>query len=348
MMRTALGVPMPSKIWNRVREAVFANRPTSYVCVVMVVAVVSCLYQLRIDTIFSCQAGGYSTDRYLAYCHGPNYADYEHGAFYFELEPTVRDYIRNADVLFLGNSRLQVALSTPATADWFSAASARYYLLGFSYFENEVFAEELLRRIRPRARVYVINVDQFFDRSESPPVKTILHDPAALRRYEVKRLWQRAHEPICKSFAALCGTKFVVFRSRETGAYYTQGAAELKMTPVSYDQTIDQQAVSRNTATATDFLLRFAEGKCVILTTVPFAGTRIGDANAIATGLGMKLVTPGIVEGLHTYDGYHLDQPSAQRWSQAFFKAAGSKLQSCLEKEGAPSTASSTSEPVVQ
>ena len=339
---------MGSKLWTRAREAVLATRPTSYVCIILVVAVASCLYQLRTHTIFSCQAAGYNTDRFLAYCHGPNYADYEHGAFYFDLEPRVDDYIRNADVLFFGDSRLQVALSTAATADWFSSASARYYLLGFSYFENEVFAEELLRRIRPRAQVYVINVDQFFDRSESPPVKTILHDPAAQHRYEVKRLWQRVHEPICKSFAALCGNKFVIFRSRETGAYYTKGAAEWKITPVSYDQGIDRDVVSRNTAAAAGFLSHFAQGKCVILTMVPFVGTKIGDANAIATGLGMKLVTPGIVEGLRTYDGYHLDQPSAQRWSQAFFKAAEPELQSCLEKEGAPSSARSSSEPVVQ
>ena len=330
MIKAALAVPMRSTIWTRAREAVFANRPISYVCVILAVAVVSCVYELRTHTIFSCQAAGYSADRYLAYCHVPNYADYEHGAFYFGLEPAARNFIRNADVLFLGNSRLQVAFSTPATADWFSAASARDYLLGFSYYENMVFAEELLRRIGPRARVYVINVDDFFDRSESPPVKTILHDPRAQHQYEVKRLWQRVHEPICKSFAALCGAKFVVFRSRETGAYYTQGVAESKITPVSYDQAIHQDVVNRNMAAATAFLSRFAQGKCVILTMVPSVGTKIGDANAIATGLGVKLVTPGILEGLETYDGYHLDQPSAQRWSQAFLQAAGPELRSCL------------------
>jgi hypothetical protein len=58
--------------------------------------------------------------------------DYEHGAFEFNLEPTAQNFAKNVDVLFLGNSRLQVAFSTVATTNWFSAASARYYLLGFS------------------------------------------------------------------------------------------------------------------------------------------------------------------------------------------------------------------------
>jgi len=326
---------MMSKTWTKSWEGLSASQPRIYICVVLIAALVAYAYEFRTGTIFSCPADGYNTDRYVAYCHGAHYADYEHGAFYFDLEPSVENFARNADVLFLGNSRLQVAFSTVATADWFSAASARYYLMGFSYFENVIFAEKLLSRIRPRAGVYVINVDDFFDRSETIPVKTILHDPEARHRYEVKRFWQRVHEPICKTFAVLCGVKFVIFRSRETGAYYTEGAAQQKITPVSYDQVISQNVVNSNTAAAIDFLSHFTQGKCVILTMVPFVGTKIGNANAIAMGLSAKLVTPETLEGLQTYDGYHLDQPSAQRWSEAFFQAAGSKIRSCLEDQGA-------------
>ena len=336
MIKTALGMRMRSTTWAKAWEGLLASRPTIYICVILVTALVSYAYWLRTYSIFSCQADGYNTDRYLAYCHGASYADYEHGAFEFDLEPSVQKFARNADVLFLGNSRLQVAFSTVATADWFSAASARYYLMGFTYFENVIFAERLLRRVRPRARVYVINVDDFFDRSETEPVKTILHDPEARKRYESKRFWQRVHEPICTRFAALCGVKWVIFRSRETGAYYMEGAAEQKITPVSYNQVINQDVVNRySTAAEIEFLSHFTQGKCVILTMVPFVGTEIGNANAIAEGVGAKLVAPEIPEGLQTFDGSHLDQPSAQRWSQAFFQAAGSKIRSCLEEQDA-------------
>jgi hypothetical protein len=334
MIRTALGLPVISRTWTRIWEGLFANRSAVYICVVLIVTLVAYAYDLRTHTIFSCPADGYSSDRYIAYCNGANYADYEHGAFEFDLEPSAPDFVRNADVLFLGNSRFQIAFSTPATADWFSAASARYYLMGFGYFENVIFTEKLLRKIRPRARVYVINVDDFFDRSETPPVKAIFRDPAARHRYEVKRLWQHVHEPICKTFAMLCGHQAVIFRSRETGAYYTEGgAAQQKITPVSYDQVINQKVVASNMATAIDFLSEFTKGKCVILTNVPFVGTKIANANAIAAGLGMKLVTPGVLDGLQTFDGYHLDRPSAERWSQTFFQIAGSKIRSCLERQ---------------
>jgi hypothetical protein len=335
MTETASGVLPVTSARVKIREGFLAGRTTLYIGLVVLASLAGLAYQLRSQAIFACPANEYGADRYLAYCHGEGYADYEHGAFYFRLEPSIYHFVRNADVLFLGNSRLQVGFSTAATADWFTNSLYSYYLMGFSYFENATFAEKLMRRIEPRARVYVINIDDFFSRSESPPVKTILHDPDARNRYEVKRLLQPIHEWICGSFGPLCGHKFVVFRSRETGAYLTEGAAAQKVTTVSYDRHIDQEAIGRQTAVAIDFLSQFGRGKCIILTMVPFVGTKLEDAKAIARNLGMTLITPDVRDDLETYDGYHLDQPSAQRWSQAFFQAAGPEIRSCLEKQSA-------------
>jgi hypothetical protein len=329
MLKTAVESPAIPKV----RTRVFASQTTVYICVLLLVAVAAFGYKLRRDTIFACQADGYGADRYLAYCNGANYADYEHGAFAFDLEPSAQAFARNADVLFLGNSHLEVAFSTDATADWFSAASARYYLMGFSYGENVTFAKTLLGRMQPKARVYVINVDDFFETFETAPVKTILHDPEARHRYEEKRLWQRIHGPICNTLAVICGNDYVIFRSRETGAF-TKRTDRQKDTPVSYDETVDRDVVNRYTAAATAFLSRLPPDACVILTNVPTAGTKIGNADAVAEGLGMELVTPAPLEGLKTYDGSHLDRPSAERWSQAFFQAAKARIQSCLETKG--------------
>jgi hypothetical protein len=333
-LKTAFGWPF-SKVWVQARDSLFAYRLTLYICVLLAASVGAYGYWVRTHTIFACQASGYSAERYLAYCNGANYAEYEHGAFYFNLEPFVQDSVRNADVLFLGNSRLQVAFSTVPTAQWFSTNSARYYLLGFSYFENALFEGKLLSRIHhPRAKVYIINLDDFFDNSETIPVHMILHDPKARDKYESKRFWQNIHERVCGTFVALCGHQFSTFRSRVTGAYQWEGASG-KMVPVSYDPVVDQNAAGNRIAVAIDFLSRFTEGKCVILTIVPYVGTKIRTAEAIARGVGLKLVTPGIVQGLHTFDGTHLDQPSARRWSQAFFQVAGPKIRSCLANRDA-------------
>ena len=201
--RTALDFPVMPETLAKPREGVFANRWALYIGVVLLAVLASYAYWLKTRSIFACQAQGYSADRYLAYCGGGNYADFEHGAFYFNLEPPALENARDADVLVLGNSRLQVALSNDATADWFKRASARYYLLAFSYNEDMVFTDELLRRMNPRARVYIINVDDFFERRETAAAKTILHDPDAQNRYEWKRFSQRLHQRICGTLPRL-------------------------------------------------------------------------------------------------------------------------------------------------
>jgi hypothetical protein len=336
MDQTALDLPVAPKTLAKPRAGLLAGQLMVYICVVLLAALGSYIYWLQARSIFACQAQGYSATRYLAYCGGGNYADYEHGALFYNLEPPALDYARNADVLLLGNSRLQVALSNDATADWFKRASARYYLLGFSYNEDMVFTGDLLRRMNPRASVYVINVDDFFEPRETAAAKAILHGPDAENRYDWKRFSQYLHQPICGTFPKLCGRKFVIFRSRETGAYYRIPHEEpiFSQNAVSYDRTVDEAAVKDSTALATDFLKHFAQGKCVILTNVPYPETKIGNAEAIAAGVGLPLVAPSL-EGLNTSDGYHLDRPSADRWSQAFLEAAGTEIRSCLEKQRA-------------
>ena len=71
-------------------ERFFARRPLVYACLIIGVALVANLYRIRTHTIFACQADAYSSDRYIAYCNGANYGDYEHGAFHFDLEPPQR------------------------------------------------------------------------------------------------------------------------------------------------------------------------------------------------------------------------------------------------------------------
>jgi hypothetical protein len=332
MERTALDLPVTPQTLAKPREGLFANHLTLYISIVLVAVLASYAAWVRQRSIFACQAGGYSADRYIAYCNGANYGDYEHGAFWFGLEP-VLESASKADVLFLGNSRLEKAFSVSPTADWFSAASARYYLMGFSYGENMSFTAPLLRKMQPTASVYVINVDDFFDRTITPPGRTVMDDPQGRSRYEGKRFWQHVQQRVCGTFERLCGLKGVTFRSRETGGYLMR---ELPgNVPVSYDETVSQDEIDRGTAAAKDFLKEFTQGKCVILTLVPTVETRSGYGKAIAAALGMKLVTPDVPGELATGDGSHLNAESAERWSQAFFQAAGPEIRSCLEHQGA-------------
>ena len=300
----------------------------------MIASLGSYAYWVRGRSIFACKADGYSADRYLSGCNAWNYGEYEHGAFWYDLEPAALDFARKADVVFLGNSRLQLAFSTKATADWFSTAATRYYLLGFSIgrdYDNDDFEWRLLDRLQSQAKVYVVDLSDFFDRA-ARPARPTLDDEKMRTRYEGKRFWQLVHERVCGAFSALCGSKFVIFRSRETGAYEAEWAPRI-FRQVSYDENVGQDEIAARVSDAMDFLKHLPQGKCVILTIVPHVGTKVGDASAIAAGLGKKLVTPGVVEGLQTDDGYHLNRSSAERWSKAFFEAAGPEIRSCLEQE---------------
>lgn len=142
----------------RKREALFASRPVVYILIIVTAVAAVYLYKLRTDGIFSCQADGYTMDRYLAYCNGAGFGDYEHGALWFDLEPSVKKFAAGADVVFLGDSYSQFGFSTAATDQWFSALSSHYYLLGFLYGENVVFEEKILHKLKPGAKAYVIPV----------------------------------------------------------------------------------------------------------------------------------------------------------------------------------------------
>jgi hypothetical protein len=311
---------------------VLAARSGLYILLVLAVALGAGAYSLRKYGIFSCQASGYSSDGYLGYCGATSYGDYDHGAIWFGLEPAAIDAATNAQVLFIGNSRTQFAFSSKATADWFSSLSESYYLLGFSHFENYTFEAPLLRKLHPRAKVYVINIDSFFERSETGPGKTVMRDESARTRYEQKRQWQRIHKPICTTFKAVCGHEIAIFRSRSAGAWFVNGG-RLTSEPVSYDEDIDQNMLASYSALGNEFLPSLsADRACTILTIVPTVKTGAGTAKAIAVALGFNLVAPQ-PPGLVTFDHYHLDRQSAQRWSAAFLEEAGPQIRKCLSRE---------------
>ena len=71
-------------------------RPGAYIVIILAVVVGTFVYSLRTNGIFACQTAGYGSDRYLAYCQATKYGDYDHGAFWFNLEPDVSANAQNA------------------------------------------------------------------------------------------------------------------------------------------------------------------------------------------------------------------------------------------------------------
>jgi hypothetical protein len=321
-----------SQFLSRTRDAFLKGRPIIYILILLGGCASSYLYKLRIHNIFSCQASGYTSDTYLAYCDATGYGDYDHGAFWFDLEPAAERSAASADVMFLGNSRMQFAFSTAATALWL--APAKYYLLGFLGFENSIFARALLERLKPKAKVYVIAIDDFFEPTERPLAQIVMHASEGRLRYEVKRFLQPVHKAICGKLTTICGNGVVVFRFRQTGTFNMPQTSKFMglARQVSYDQQIDENAVDEAIAIGRVFLSDLpVKPECVILTASPTVGTKLRVANAIASGLGKTLVVSEQLDGLQTIEGVHLDHPSAERWSEVFFETASPEIQKCLD-----------------
>ena len=310
-------------------------RPALYIIILLCSVLGAVAFKLRNDTIFGCPADGYEPDRYLAYCHARDFGDYDRGAFWFDLEPQARRMAVDADVLFLGSSRMQFAFSTPATDNWFSRAALTHYLLGFTATENVVFAAPLMARLKPRAKVYVINVDRFLDDRATPLAREILQDDGTLTRYREKRFWQVPHKLACTAIPAICGNHFAYFRLRDTGAWQYKGWDKIwtsRPKSVVYSPIDDHGPTRQQLAVGEKFLSQLpVDPRCVLLTLVPSAmpgATTKAEAAGIAAALGLDLVAPQL-EGLQTFDGSHLDRPSAERWAGAFFEMAGSRIRAC-------------------
>jgi len=315
---------------DREREGRFlVARSGAYILIILTVVLGAGVYGFRESSVLNCQPSGYGSDRYLAYCGATGYGDYDYGAFWFGLEPDATDAATNAQVLFLGNSRMQFALSTDATDDWFKSFPLRYYLLGFAYNGNYKFEAPLLRKLRPTPKVYVINLDLFFEQAEPQPAMLVMRDGSARTQYQRKRAWQDSHKSVCTSLPAICGDEVAFFRSRPTGAWVVT-SGQFKSKPVSYDEHVDQNVVDAYTASGREFLPELTVGReCKMLTMVPTVNTGIGTAKAIARALDLELVAPEL-PGLNTFDESHLDRESAQRWSTAFMAAAGPQIRKCL------------------
>lgn len=317
---------------------ILALRPVLYILIVLCGIIGPFVFKLRTNGIFACPADGYAGNHYLAYCHVKGYGDYDHSAFWFGLEPDIERYATEAEVLFLGSSRMQFAFSSQATYEWFSSPPVRYYLLGFSSTENITFTAPLLAKLRPRAKVFIINIDRFFEDEESDVGKAILRESDVLARSKEKRFWQVLHEPACTTLPMLCGNSVSFFRTRETGAWQLkgfrlwEGAKAVADAPPS-----DTDRWTHYAALGEQFISQLPINRhCVLLTIAPNNATKKAEAAAIASALNLDLLVPPL-KGLQTFDGSHLDRPSAERWSQAFLEMAEPRIRECLGETGASS-----------
>jgi hypothetical protein len=310
----------------------FRPGPRFYSSALVLIFFSAFIAHVRINGIFACPVTEYAGNHYLGHCETSGYGDYDHGAFWFDLEPIIRRAAQSADVLFVGNSRMQFGFSAPALGYWFATQDQEYYLLGFSHGETANFLGPMLDALQPMARVYIVNADEFFVDSWTGPGLDVLRSEDALARYRAKNRWQTIHRFICNR-TAICGNTMAFFRQRETGEWILGGKSV--GTPAMSDRALplDEPRVTEMRTQALDFVSRLGVSReCIIFTYVP---PRISDRatiQALAAAVGVPFVSPQL-DGLQTFDGSHLDRNSAQRFTIAFFEEAAPLLKRCLADE---------------
>jgi len=291
--------------------------------------------QMTVDNL-KCRSTGYDNGDFLAYCRSELYADYEHGALLYGLEPSAIYNIRRAEVLFVGNSKLQAGFSSKAVRDYFNSINVRFFVLGFGYGDESTFTQALLKKWKIAPKVLVINADPFFSEKLSPPgLDAIEGKPAFLWRLLLKSLFQRVNRAVCLVASDVCPeSEPSIFRSTRDGQWnwigpYTDEKSVLIDHPAQ--MTISPEELATAQKLGETFLDQIGlDRRCVVLTGTP---NSVLDSTGIATALAASLRTNSIfppVDGLSTLDTVHLNLASADRWSGQFVRAMGPILQKCI------------------
>jgi hypothetical protein len=262
---------------------------------------------------------------FLAYCSAPAFGDYEHAAYFLDLEPNATKHLEKAQVIFLGNSRAEMAFSTVATQDFFRAHPVPYYVLGFGYDEKSEFALKVLRKFRPPIKLLVINTDPFFEPGWlSPAAKGADLSVKAYVAHFTKKIVAPLQQAFCRAMAEWCMPRSMsLYRAEANGTWNTIDAFQdfARGKPGQHElKDISSPALQKRAlANASAFVADIGvDPKCIVLTHVPndrFDGSSL--ARYLAQALGAQILLPEVAN-LETYDSFHLRQESAERWSTAF------------------------------
>jgi hypothetical protein len=294
---------------------------------------------------------------FLAFCQSPRYGDYEHGAYYLDLEPETIENLKKAKVLFLGNSRAQFGFSTDEVRNYFNERSIPFYIMGFAYGESSDFARILIEKFNLKPKVLVIDTDPFFNPGLSEPALAILDQSGSfLDRglrfirtrwdYLTKSYFNRLQPKACDLLAMLCSSQFrVIYRAEKDGSwiwrelYYSAEAGRIPNDGPKRMVMGSEDAIAYEGPARSFFETAGVRPECVALTHVP---NSVHDAKPYTVEMGRRLgarVELPELPGLETVDTSHLTWSSAQRWSGTFMRGIDSLVTRSITADFVPDKA---------
>jgi len=257
---------------------------------------------------------------HLGYFNG----DIEHAAVYNNLFGAA-DAARRADVLFVGNSRIQYAFRDQDTLRrFFSAQGLSYFILAFGYGEGSRFTEAIVRRFDLHPKWVVVNADPFFGK----PFTTVASQavsfgyPGAWKTsFETETslaIQRRVHRIV--PYIALSQwdfyTQWIYYRAKSDGTLRLS-AWRGKPGGMWQDDINGGRRLTPGQLAAAESFKRdlSARGARLVLTWIPPSAS--DNARQLSSVLRVPLIAPDD-RGLTTIDGSHLDERSSKQFSARF------------------------------
>jgi hypothetical protein len=243
----------------------------------------------------------------------------DHHVIYHGIDRAVQERLQQADVLFVGNSRLMFALDTDTLGRFFAPVGLRYFVLGFGHEEQDDFPLDIIRRNDLRPSLVVVNADHFFAGLRSEWANRVIGESdfdAWKIRFEgelAHRARRALHRFVPHYVDLRHGQREVVlYRSREDGTWFiaNQFSDGVDFAWPPGDRNVPGDAAR---AAAREFKRELdARGTRLVLCLIPGPDVSLHRARAFAELLSVPLIVPQ-AGALRTIDNSHLSRASARR-----------------------------------
>jgi hypothetical protein len=266
-----------------------------------------------------------SPDLYLAYFNG--------GAEDFNIYDGFDDITTNlqkADVLFLGNSRMQYSFRDPRVLDsFFHRRRLNYYILAFGYGEGSTFPEAIIRKYDLRPKWVVINADPFFGVPPTAIAEKVMSTgdfEATKFRFETSASFAVQHYvhmfiPDIDMTPMAGEANWVYFRSKANGTIDLLAFKGKGGPAIAGINALGSTLLPTELAAAKEFQGELqARGCKLALTWIPPSSGNA--AKQLSLALNVPLLPPPSFQ-MMTFDGSHLEWDSSLRFDNILLNELG-------------------------
>jgi hypothetical protein len=258
----------------------------------------------------------------------------DHDVLYHNFGKSIEN-AKKADILFLGNSRVQLGLDRDLLQSFAKRYRLNYFNMAFANIGSYEFPLMIIRKYNLRPRVIIVNAEDFTGNLDSDYLalyvisqgrlhsalllflrSAIYKDILVLHSYAPRWIREMSSATLKKHVY-----NRVIYRSRVTGEWFRAPSSPM---PIPITNKNESECKDRIKGEAFANAKRLKEeiserGAQVVLTLVPHNHSCQKGAEQLAKHIGAPMI--GVDwHGLSTIDGSHLTKESSQRFTEEFLR----------------------------